>query len=78
MYTPTNIEISIERSGSVIIGKDSILAGHSFATTGLHIGTGYGLHEYYLSDGRVIRIYYEPGCGGLAVEAKIVDTWFEP
>ena len=67
----------IERNGSVPISID-LLRGGSFGTTGIHIGNGYGLHEYYLSDGRVIQIYCEPGCGGLAVEAKVVDTWFEP
>ena len=68
----------IERNGSVPISIDLLRGGGSFGTTGIHIGTGYGLHEYYLSDGRVIQIYCEPGCGDLAVEAKVVDTWFEP
>ena len=67
----------IERNGSVEIGLD-MLGGQTFGSTGVHIGGGYGLHEYYLSDGRVIHIQYVPSCGGLAEEAEVVDTWFKP
>ena len=52
-----------------------------WGTTGIHVGSGKDIHEYYLSDGRVVVVTYEyTGMNGgpVAVSAVVDRIWFEP
>ena len=52
-----------------------------WGTTGIHVGSGGDIHEYYLSDGRIVAVTYEyTGMnGGPVVVSAVVDRiWFEP
>jgi hypothetical protein len=52
-----------------------------WGTTGIHVGSGEDIHEYYLSDGRIVAVTYEyTGMNGgpVAVSAVVDRIWFEP
>lgn len=52
-----------------------------WGTTGIHVGSGGDIHEYYLSDGRIVAVTYEyTGMNGgpVAVSAVVDRIWFEP
>lgn len=61
----------IEKNGEIDLSQCTPIS----PTTGIRVGSGLNIREYYLSDGRIVNVTYDRT---MAVKAEVVSQWFYP